>query len=360
MTKISIGLSQGFLMIVTVTVGTVFFPVAGVVVPLAGASGWIAVLLAFAVALPWCAMAAYLARHGPPGNWGGAVLSWLGPVVGRIFLLYFAFVWLWLGGLLLGQTGFVFHDMAMPRTPPDVLNFALLLLVVLVDYKGLEVFVRTIEALTWLSIIGLLGFVVGVVPLTELDNLLPVIDAAPALIAHAALFCLPWAMEGVLFALFMGVFLRQRSGMGGLFSLAVGGAGVLLALMTVFTLGVLGRGVTTSYLYPTAILAQTSRPGFFLEGMELFLYPLWIVASFVKIGAAFTMVSLSLAGVWSGFRQPYRSLLLGVVFFIIATTPSHIFALVASISRVDNSFIMSFYLILPLLALWVRLRRHEE
>ena len=57
MTKISIGLSQGFLVILAVTVGTVFFPVAGVVVPLAGASGWIAVLLAFLVAMPWCAMA---------------------------------------------------------------------------------------------------------------------------------------------------------------------------------------------------------------------------------------------------------------------------------------------------------------
>ena len=360
MTKISIGKSQAYLMILVVTIGTVFFPVAGVVVPLAGTSGWVAVLLAFVIALPWCAMSAYLAGTGPPGDWGKAVFAWLGPIAGRIFLLYFAFVWLWLGGLLLGQTGFVVHDMAMPRTPPAVLNFALLLLVVLVDYKGLEVFVRTIEALAWLSIIGIFSFVVVVVPLIDLDNLRPIIDAAPALIAHATLLSLPWAMEGVLFALFIGVFLRQRSGMGGIFALAVEGAGVILALMTVFTLGVLGRGVTTSYLYPAAILAQTARPGFFLEGIEVLLYPLWIVASYIKVGASFIMVSLSLMGVWKGFRQPYRAILLGVAFLVIATAPPNISALVASIARVANSFFMSFYLILPLLALWVRLRRQEE
>ncbi|MBS3937856.1 MAG: GerAB/ArcD/ProY family transporter [Peptococcaceae bacterium] len=360
MSKVRVGLAQSTLALFVVTIGTVFFPVAGVVVPLAGASGWVAVLLAFFIALPWVYMATYVAGSATAPNWGQAVKAWLGPFVGRIFLMYFAFVWMWLGGLLLGQAGLVFHEMAMPRTPPIVLCFALLILVMRVGWHGLEVFVRTIEALAMFSILGLVGLLVGMLPLVRIDQLRPLIDAPPALIAHAAMFCLPWAMEGVLFALFIGVYARKRLGMGGYFAAAVGAAGFSLAFLTMMTVGVLGRGVTESYLYPTAILIQVALPGFFLEGVEMFMYPLWVVASYFKVGAAFIMVSESLAGVWQGFKQPYRTLLLGGVFMFIATRPRNIFELVASIGRVDNTFFMSFYFILPALALWVRVSRREE
>ncbi len=44
----------------------------------------------------------------------------------------------------------------------------------------------------------------------------------------------------------------------------------------------------------------------------------------------------------------------------IATRPRNIFELVASIGRVDNAFFMSFYFILPAIALWVRVSRRKE
>ncbi|MBT9155679.1 MAG: hypothetical protein DDT37_00647 [Firmicutes bacterium] len=68
--------------ILAVTIGTVFFPVAGVVVPLAGAAGWVSVLLAFVVALPWVFMAMGLVSRGPSGDFGGGARL-AGPVVRR-------------------------------------------------------------------------------------------------------------------------------------------------------------------------------------------------------------------------------------------------------------------------------------
>ena len=59
-----------------VTVGTVFFPVAGVVVPLAGEAGWVAILVAFVIAAPWVLMAVSLVRHAPVGDWGQSALAW--------------------------------------------------------------------------------------------------------------------------------------------------------------------------------------------------------------------------------------------------------------------------------------------
>jgi len=343
-----------------VTVGTVFFPVAAVVVPLAGAAGWVAVFAAFVVAVPWVLMAVSLTRQAPLGDWGQSARAWFGPLLGRTFLLYFAFIWAWLGGMLLAQGALVFHNMALPRTPPAVLAFSTLLLVVLVDLRGFEVFVRTIEALAMLTIPLLLSFYLVAITSVKLQNLQPLFGEAPIRIAHATYIALPWVMEGILFSLFAGVHLRMRKQLS-VISLGAVGAGVLaLSITTAVTLGVLGRAVTESLVYPTVVLSQVAQIGFFLQGLEIFLFPLWLLASYIKVGASFILVSESIRGIWSGAKQPYRALLLGAVFYAINTIPSTVAEIVATLGRVDNTFFMAFYGILPLLWLWVKISGKKE
>jgi len=351
---------QAALLVAMVTVGTVFFPVAGIVVPIAGVSGWISVSAAFIIAAPWAALAGYISSHGPVGDWGKAVKYWLGPWVGRLFLLYFVFVWTWLGGLLLGQGGLVFHSVALPRTPPYVLMVMLLLLIVLIDIRGVEVFTRTVEALFMIGLPLLAGLMVGVVPTAHLQNLKPWIEEAPIRIAHASLITLPWAMEGILFALFIGVHVKNKRSLklASLFGVLAGG---LALVLTVFaTVAVLGRTITQSFLYPTVALSQAAHVGFFLRGVELFLYPFWLLASFIKTSACFILVSESICGIYPRIKQPYRAIALGGLFMFIATLPENLPSLVASLGRLDNTFMMLFYAILPLLGLWLAMGRKKE
>lgn len=350
---VRVNLFQATFTTLLVTVGTVYFPVAGVVVSLAGPAGWLAVLLAFAVALVWAAMAVSVGSKGPTGSWGDAVKSWLGPWVGRLFLLYFAFIWAWLGGLLLAQGGLVFRNIALPATPPPVLSFALLLLLVLADMRGLEVYIRAVEALAMVSAPLVAAFYLVILPTIDIGNLQPWLGDGLGRIAHAAYICLPWAMEGILFLLFISTHVKNAQGLRLAGSSAIFGGGVALALLTVATLGVLGRGVTEAYLYPTVALAQAARLGFFLQGIEVFLYPLWLITHFFKVGACFVMVSQSVLGLWAGAKQPYRSLVIGVLFFGISNIPASIQQVVASVARVDSTFFMAFYGVLPLLWLWV-------
>jgi len=337
-------------------VGTVFFPAAAVVIPIAGNAGWISVLLAFILGLPWALMAGALVRKAPTGNWGETVKSWLGPWVGRLFLLYFAFIWTWLGAFILAQTGQVFHSIALPVTPEVVLSGAMLFLLIQVDLKGVEVFARSVEIIFMLGLPFILAFVVGVVPNLSITNLQPYFAEPPILVAHATLLCLPWAMEGILFALFIGAHVKNNKKIGLVSTVAVLLAGVFLALVVVITLGVLGRTVVEMLVYPTMAVAQTSHLAFFLQGLELMLFPVWILASFVKAGAAFVLVSESLRGVYAGLKQPYRSLIVGLIFGAIAYMPNTTSDVVSALARVDNTFFMSFYAILPVLLIWVSLK----
>lgn len=351
---------QAAVSILFVTVGTVFFPVAGIVVPLAGAAGWVAILFAFIIAAPWVLMAVSLVRHAPVGDWGQSVKAWLGPWLGSVFLLYFAFIWAWLGGMLLAQGALVFHNMALPRTPPTVLAGAILFLVVMVDIRGVEVFMRTVEALMMIIIPLLIGFFVVAIGGVKLQNLQPLFGEAPIRMAHAAYKVFPWVMEGILFALFAGVHLRVRKRLGLISLGAIIGAGIALAVTTAVTLGVLGRVVTESYVYPTVVLSQVAHIGFFLQGLEIFLFPLWLLTSFIKVGASFLLVSESIRGIWRGAKQPYRAVLVGVLFYAINTIPNTINEIVAFLGRLDNTFFLAFYGIIPVVWLWVKLSGKGE
>jgi len=346
--------------ILPVTIGTVFFPVAGVVVPLAGGAGWIAVILAFALALPWVFMSIGLVMRAPVGDWGKAVRVWLGPWLGGAFLLYMSFIWAWLGGLLLAQSGLVLSAITLPDTPPMALNAMLLVLVVLSDLRGVEVFIRTLELLMLITMPVIVIYIAIALSVLQLDNLMPVLSEAPIRIAHAALLSLPWAMEGILFALFTCVHVNTRRHL----SLVAGGAimtaGLLLAMVVVLTMGVLGRSVTESFIYPTVELTQVIHIGFFLQGLEGLLYPMWLIFSYIKVTASFILVSESVRGCWAGAKQPYRAIVLGGVFLAVATQPDSFATLVASISRVDNTFFMLMYAILPLMWLWVYLKDTKE
>lgn len=352
-TPVRVNLFQTAISTLLVTVGTVFFPVAGVVVSLAGPAGWLAVLLGFSISLPWAVMSATLGSYGPSGNWGETVQAWLGPWVGRLFLLYFAFIWAWLGGMLLAQGGLVFHNIALPATPPLVLMFALLILVVMVDLRGLEVYIRSLEALAMVSVPLVVAFYLAILPTINIHNLQPWLGDGLGRMAHAAYLNLPWAMEGILFLLFISAHVKNKERLKFTGTLAVLLGGGALSLLTAFTIGVLGRGVTEAYIYPTVALAQTARVGFFLQGIEIFVYPLWLVTSFFKVGACFVVVSQSLLGVWAGAKQPYRSLLVGALFLTVSQVPNTIQQVGASLGRVDNTFFMAFYAILPLVLLWV-------
>jgi spore germination protein KB len=346
--------------ILLVTIGTVFFPIAGVVVPLAGAAGWLAVLLAFAVALPWVFLAMWLVARAPVGDFGQAVQAWLGPWLGRLFLLYLGFIWAWLGGLLLAQSGMVTQTTALPNTPQAVLKVALLLLVVLTDLRGVEVFMRTLELLLLIGTPVVVVYLLIALSVVRVENLLPLFAEAPIRIAHAAVLALPWVMEGILFALFACVYVNSRQNLHRTAALAITLAGLLLSLTVVLTLGVLGRSVTESFVYPTVELTQVIHIGFFLQGLEGLLYPLWTIFSYIKVTAAFILVSESLRGIYIGFKQPYRALAVGALFLVISFLPGSFTELVASLGRVDNTFFMLMYVFLPLVCLFAYLRGRKE
>ncbi len=352
--------SQIGLVTFAVTIGTVYFPAAGITVPVAGTAGWISVFLAFSLALPLVPLVVWLSDQAPTGDWGKAVQAWLGPWLGKLLLLFFSVIWFWLGALLLTQAGFVFHAIALPATPPIAINMALLVLVLLTDLKGVEVLFRTIEFLLMAAVPLIIGFLFGAIPASRVSNLLPLLGDGPMQIAKASYLALPWAMEGILFLLFASTLVKEKKRLTfhGLWS--VGLAGITLGAIIAFTLAILGKGVTVGYIYPTARLIQSTKVSDFLEGLEIFVYPLWVLTSYTKATVSFVLASESIRGIVPVVKQPWRTLLLGAAFFAASLLPDNVEETVAGLGRVDSSLFAAFYAILPLMALWVFIRKRVK
>lgn len=343
-----------------IAIGTIYFPAAGIVVPLAGTAGWMAVLLAFTVSALWVLIAAKLCRWAPAGNFATAVVSWLGPWIGRAFLVHLLAIGLWLGGLLMLQGSLVFHAIALPATPPLALTLSTLLLIILTDLKGVEVYLRTVQFLLFLSLPLIVGLLFGLLPSIKPSDLLPLFGKGPAGIAHATYLSLPWAMDGVVFTLFFGCLVQDKQSLTSRALLPIALAGLTLAAFVSITVVKLGLGVTETYIYPSAQLALGSGLGGFLQGLELFFYPLWLVTTYVKSAAFFLLASESTRGLLPSLSQPWRAALLGACFLAISLVPKNINEMVGSIARVNNSLIGSLYWILPLLFMLAWRRRRKQ
>jgi len=358
--RIAVSVEQAGISVLLITIGTVFFPVAGIVVPIAGVTGWVAVLAAFVLSLPWALMAARLAQHVKANDWSDAVMKWLGPWLGRLFLLYFAGIWAVLGGTLLLQTGVVFNNLALPSTPTMVLTATMLAVVFFTSLRGIEVYLRTLQVLVVMLLPLALGLAVITFGSIRISNLQPIWGFSSSLLAHAAYLSLPWPMEGILYSLFIGTMVKGKEKLALYNGAAIFTAGVLLAVVVVVNLAVLGRGVVESYIYPTIALARVEPSGGILSGSEIFLFPLWIIASYIKISASFIMVVASLQGLFRFIKPTYLSIGVAGIFMAITFVPRNAMEMVALIARVDNTFFLLGYLIIPLVLLVTSIKCKEK
>lgn len=355
--KTQIRSSQAALAIFSSTIGTIYFPLAAIVVPIAGTSGWLTVIMAFLLATPWVLLSAWLARQAPSGNFGAAVTFWLGPIIGRLFLLWFATSWLLLASGLLAQTSFVFHAIALPATPVIVMLVALLSLVIYTDLHGFETCIRTMQVLLLVSLPLMLGFLLAAIASSKLPNLMPLLDVGFPDLAKATYLVSPYPMSGALFVLFTAIQVQDRNRIALYSVLANWAAGLLLALIVAVTVGVLGCCVTKAYVYPTVPLAQSINIGETLVGVELLVYPLWLLSGYSKVAVAFVIASTSIGAMLPALKQPWRTLGLGVLALLIAIMPQNLRATIELIGMNNSYLTLPFYLAIPAIALWVKIKK---
>lgn len=356
-TRTQIHSLQAALVIFAGTVGTVYFPLAAALIPFAGSASWWVALLTFLLGSLWVLQATWLGKQAPVGNFGVAVESWLGPILGKVFLLWFAAYWLILSSGILAEVSFVSHIVALPATPIGVLEVASLLLVLYTDLHGFETCMRTIQALLILAIPLMISFLLTAMVAARWTSLLPLLDVELMDVAKALYYISPYPLPGVLVTLFLTTKVPDRKNISMQSVLAVWIAGLLLSLIVAVTIAVLGCCVTESYVYPTIPLAQSISIGDTLVGVEILVYPLWLISGYIKSALAFVIASATVRALIPGLKQPWRTLGLGLAVLIAVLLTPNMRSTVSLLHISDFYLGIPFYLAIPGMAIWVKMKK---
>lgn len=351
---------QAALVIFASTIGTVYFPLAAVLIPFVSTASWYVVLIAFLLTTLWTLLSTWLAKQAPAGNFGVAVETWLGPILGKVFLLWFAAYWFLLSIGVLSEVSFVFHIVALPATPIGVLQVAFLFLVIYTDLYGIETCIRTIQALLMLAIPLMLSFLLTAFAAARWTNLLPLLDASLVDMVKATYYISPYPLAGILTTLFLAVQVQDQEQIGIKSVLFHWLAGLLLALIVAVTIAVLGCCVTESYVYPTIPLAQSINIGDTLVGVEILVYPLWLLSGYIKSAIAFVIASATVAALFPAFKQPWRAWGLGLIALVVAMLPANLREVGRLLNICNFHLGIPFYLVIPVIAIGVKLKKGRK
>ena len=178
-----------------VLMGGTFLLIATFVTEASGRDGWMAVLPAFAVTIPYGLMVFSLSAQYPHENllqisetlFG----KWIGKIIGCIYILITGYF----GGLLLAQLGDAFQRSIMPLTPHWVFCVGGLLIVLYLVSSGIEVFARFSEVVFPVIVIALCLNIALSIPQIEQRELLPILSEGLKPLFFEALKVMPFSMS---------------------------------------------------------------------------------------------------------------------------------------------------------------------
>ena len=333
-----------------VLMGTTFLPVASIVTGIGGRDGWMSVLPAFALGIPYGLMVLSLLEQYPQKNLLQVSETlfgkWLGKIVGVIYILIMGY----LGGLLLGQAGDIYETSIMPLTPISVFHFGGLLLVFYLVSSGIEVFARFSEIVFPLIVLALVLNLGLSIPRIEQGELMPILSEGLKPLIWAGIKVVPFSLTYILFLAGLVAFLptgKQELDQlkKGLWR-AVLLVGIFDMLVVIMQILVFGPAETIRLVYGLLVLGKMVEVSRTVAGVESIFLGVWLGALVIKISASFFAVTWGLATVFN-LKGIKWNLAVCVVYLGIAFKYTRGASLIREIGLVD------YYLTLPFALVWI-------
>ncbi|MDQ7092758.1 endospore germination permease [Desulfosporosinus sp. PR] len=333
-----------------VLMGTTFLPVASIVSGASGRDGWISVLPAFVLGVPYGLMVIAISSQYPGKNLlqvSEIVFGkWAGKVVGILYIAITGYF----GGLLLGQIGDIYQRSIMPLTPIGLFYLGGLLLIIHIVKNGIEVFARFAEVVFPLVVIALVLNVGFSIPRIEQGELLPILSDGLMPLFWGGIKVAPFPMEYILFLGGILTFLPSSGKEINQLKVGVWRAvflvGILDMLVVLMQILVFGPVETTRIVYGILVLGKMVEVSRTVSGVESLFLGVWLGALVIKCAAFFFMAIWGLETVFhvKGFKW---NLVVCGAFLAIAFGFAGGSSLILEIGLTDN------YLILPFTSVWI-------
>ncbi|MBS3886121.1 MAG: spore germination protein [Firmicutes bacterium] len=285
----------GQLLFIT-TIATVIFFAPSLIASLAGHDAWLAALLGPMFTLITLLLITWLGRKHP----GQTIFQYsetiLGKWLGKAVALLYVWGFLHIGAMAVREFGDFMTTSFMSHTPISVFNFSMLLLCAWSVLVGLEVIARMNEFIIILIVSFLLLILFFSLPNWELDYLLPFFARGPLPVLQAALIPAAWHGNIIVLAVILPFMTRPTRAF-------LAGTAAIFASTTLLTIGVVGMTaifgpeLSSSFLFPLHLFAQTINIGQIITRFESVVMTTWMAGIFIKTSVFYYCAALGLAQV---------------------------------------------------------------
>lgn len=335
-----------------VLLGTIFLPVASIVIAAGGRDGWMAVFPGLIIGIPFAKMLLSMISKHPDKNLieitEKVLGKWFGKVMGVIYILSTTYF----GGLLVGQGVDMYTRTSLPLMSRNVLIFGAFILSFYLFISGIEVLARFAEVVFPIIILAFCFMVLITIPRFEQGELYPILADGIMPVLKASIKIMPWPMEYILFLAGLLPFISRKPkdlkqmnrGLWQAFLVVI----VLVTVVVLIQLLTFGPFEVVRLTYGILVLGNMVEVSRTIAGVESIFMLVWMGAHTIKVAALFY------AGMWGlksvfGLKNWKWSLLLALVYIMNPMFISRGFDVVIEIDMMDQ------YIILPFAAGWVLL-----
>jgi Spore germination protein. len=334
----------------SVFMGGTFLLIASFVTNAGRRDGWMAVLPAFALAIPYGLMVISLSARYPNENLLGISEKVLGKLIGKIIGFIYILISGYYGGLVLAFIGLIYEQSIMQLVPRWVFYLGGFLLVFYLVSSGIEVFARFSEVMFPVIAIALILNFALTLPRIEQGELLPILSEGLKPLFLGGYRIIPFPMIYILFLAGFLTFLpfdkhklvELKAGVWR----TVFAVGILDTLVVLIQILVFGPEETIRLSFGILELGKMAEISRTVSGIESLFMGIWLGALVIKCCAFFFMTTWGLETVLKLKGLKWR-FLVSAVFLGIAFGFMKGHSLSLQVSFVES------YLISPFAFVWI-------
>lgn len=286
--------SQLSIVVAITVVGTSVLSIPRVLSSGAENSGWISLIVGWAIGAVGMVLFVRLAERFPTKTlteYTALVLGrWLGKVVSLSLSGYFI-------GLSALYARLFSQAIVIPLLPETPFSVILGMFVVLLAYEthaGLQSISQLSQVFIVPIALSAILIVAGVAPLIDLGRLAPFLEPGPVQVLSTALVASSYAGESIV-VLMLYPYLTRKTGVLRAGLLGLGIALALLLPVVIAGVGVFGHDRIKDLMFPMLSLARLIRLGGFIEHAEVLFVVLWLFSAFLKVSIFFYCGCIALA-----------------------------------------------------------------
>ncbi|QMV40829.1 GerAB/ArcD/ProY family transporter [Cohnella cholangitidis] len=322
-------------------------------------NSWYLVLAGGAVGLLNVFVFLWLNRLHPDKSLIKLCMHLLGPLLGGVLALAFAFYFLDITSWVLREFAQFFTIALNPVTPQTWYLVAGAVMCLYAVYHGLEVFARVSEIIFFVTAITFLAIYLLLVNQYSPEYLLPVLEEGMIKPLNGLILSGSWF--GDLMCISMVIQHVRKTKRTTAYATGAVGITTLLMLLSVLSCTMLfGARATETFTYPIVSLIQNIKLFRNIERFDAALVAVWVMSSFVKITVYFWAAVQGLKEVLR-IRKP-RLFLLPLACGFVLCSKYKVWGLIELASFYDKQalYFLSFQLFAPSLLLMVALIRKDS